>query len=352
MLKKILVVGDNFVVPPKFYGGSNRVCHHLCMSLSERGYEVNLIAKKNSKTYSGRTISYVGYRYGTSWIGRLLSRVEFQAKCASFAFDCDLVHSFRVWPEYHHLLNQLNVPIIYRQDNTCKPDDYLRIKRINPKRGFLQCISRSQASSLENTKNYQPYIIYNPVDTNMLRPILNPSGNYLAYLGRLNYDKGVDLAVQLSLDSKVPLKIAGPVQPAEREAFQLYESKIKPFLGNNIEHIGEITDQEKSEFLGNAMALLVPNRWDEPFGLVMAEALACGTPIIGTRTGSIPEIIEHGKTGYICDSYHLMLEAIFSISSISRKVCRDQAVARFGTDRFADEVVSMYREVKSAVSSQ
>ena len=178
-----------------------------------------------------------------------------------------------------------------------------------------------------------------------MAPPSNPSAHYLAYLGRLNHDKGIDLAVQIALDVGIPLKIAGPVRPAEKEAFILYNEKVRPYLGRHIQHIGEISDHEKSEFLGNALALLVPNRWDEPFGIVMAEALACGTPIIGTNTGSIPEIVQSGLNGYVCDSYGDMLAAVSSLSAISREACRDIAVSKFDVEPFIDQVLAMYAEV-------
>jgi glycosyltransferase involved in cell wall biosynthesis len=128
-------------------------------------------------------------------------------------------------------------------------------------------------------------------------------------------------------------------------ANEYFNDKVKPQLGPKCEYNGPITDAEKSEFLGNAMALLFPIRWREPFGIVMAESLACGTPVIGTRIGSVPEIIRHGKTGFICDSVGDMIKAIHEIGSIERQTCRLEAEQRFSSSSMLFKVLTVYGEL-------
>jgi glycosyltransferase involved in cell wall biosynthesis len=192
-------------------------------------------------------------------------------------------------------------------------------------------------------------MIYNAVDTNIIQPVNNPLNAYLAYIGRLNFDKGVDIAVNISRITGIPLKIAGVVRPHEPGAYLLFEQAVKPFLGKSIEFIGPIDDAQKTEFLGNALALLMPNRWREPFGIVMAEALAAGTPIIGSSLGSIPEVVEDGATGYVCNSLEQMCEAVFKVHAIDRQICREAALSRFSQTVYMQSILDMFSKCQALV---
>ena len=163
----------------------------------------------------------------------------------------------------------------------------------------------------------------------------------------MNYDKGIDLAVRIAIESGENLKIAGVVRSSEIDAQKLFDEKVKPYLGKNIEYIGELDDQGKSSFLGNAKALLMPNRWEEPFGIVMAEALSAGTPVIGSNKGSIPEIITDGKDGFVCNTLQEMIKATEKLNVINYRNCREKAIAKYSKEVFINSVLDMYKKIIS-----
>jgi glycosyltransferase involved in cell wall biosynthesis len=169
------------------------------------------------------------------------------------------------------------------------------------------------------------------------------SGGYLAFLGRISPEKGVDQAIEIARRAGVPLKIAAKVDHGDRGYFENY---IKPLLkGDLVEFIGEIGHDEKNAFLGNAAALLFPICWPEPFGLVMIEALACGTPVIAYRHGSVPEVLEDGVTGFIVQNVSGAVDAVKRLDEINRKVCRDYFDLHFSDERMALEYMAIYEKL-------
>ena len=343
---KVLVIGvsDN-PTPPKLYGGASRIVHQLCVGLSNQNYKVNLLGAKGSQKYNGRTLNYLDYRFGRSYLGRLFSWLEFQVQCIRLSNEVDLIQSFVVWPEHNFFLKFINKPILYTQQNTGRADDFERIKKANPNNGFLQCISKDQLGKIRGFNPNKTFLTYNCVDTKFFKPLRTPKKNYLAFLGRLNYEKGIDIAVKLSLDSGIPLKIAGPIKKEEKDAQILFDKKVKPFLGKKIEYLGEIDDYAKIPFLSNAKALLVPNRWDEPFGIMNIEALACGTPIIATNKGSLKEIIKNNITGFLCSNYKEMLFSTRNIDSLSNQECREDACNRFSVEKYIEDTLVIYKQI-------
>ncbi|MEA5474676.1 glycosyltransferase [Synechococcus sp. CCY9201] len=340
---KITLIGEPWLMPPKYYGGADRMLHLLARGLEKRGHTVHLMAGKGSCEYGGRFISYKNQ--SKSLASRAYRRIDFGLKTLWLARDADIIHSFKFWPSYHWSVNNIGKPVVYTQQNTVSPTDLLSVIKSNPKHGYMQAISQSQIRNLNVQGSATPFVIHNAVDTEVIRPIVRPSRDYLAYLGRLNYDKGIDIAVRLSLQTGIPLKIAGVVRPAEPDAALLFEKAVKPFLGNQIEFIGAIDDSQKSRFLGNALALLMPNRWNEPFGIVIAEALSAGTPVIGTNLGSIPELVEDGKTGLICDSYDELFNSIHHVDKIRPGECRKAALNKFSEKVYMDNILRMYANI-------
>ena len=342
---KICIISEPWKLPAKHYGGTERIISLLCEGLIERGYEVNLMAGKGTYYNVKKLIYYKNQ--STNYIDRFFRRVDFSFKSVLASYDCDVIHTFKFWPSYHTFVNKLNKPIIYSNQGLSKEDDFSTIKKNNPKNGYLWVTTKSQLSNLRHEEKRGIFIIPMALDTNTIKPIKNPKRNYLAYLGRLNHDKGIDLAVKIALETGEKLKIAGEVRPLEKDAKQLFDEKVKPYLGKNIEFVGKINDQQKSSFLGNAKALLMPNRWDEPFGLVMAEALSTGTPIIGTNRGSIPEIITDGKDGFLCNNLEEMIKATKKLNKIDPINCREKAMAKYSKEVFIDSVIDMYKKVIS-----
>ena len=342
---KILVISLSSKIPPVLYGGTERITHNLCHSLMTRKFSVNLLAGKGSQNYNGKTLNYENYRFGYSFLGRSFSWLEYQYQCMRLIRGVDLIHSFVHWPERFLFLNKIKKPILYRQGNKSQKDDFKRITKVNPSYGYLQCISHDQISKVHVTDPQKAFVTYNCVDTEFFKRENVEKENFILYLGRLNYDKGIDIAVRLSRDSGVPLKIAGPIRTNEKDALKLFQEKVEPFLSEHIEYLGSVNDFEKRTLLSKAKALIVPNRWDEPFGIMNAEALSCGTPIIATNKGSLKEIILNEETGILCDDYGELLEAIKNVDYLSEKSCRADAVKRFSLKTYINQTEKIYNKI-------
>jgi glycosyltransferase involved in cell wall biosynthesis len=168
-------------------------------------------------------------------------------------------------------------------------------------------------------------------------------GQYLAFLGRISPEKCPDQAIELAKRVGIPLRIAAKVDPADRAYF---ERVIEPLLDHPlVEFVGEVTDAQKNDFIGNALALICPYDWPEPFGLVLIEAMACGTPVLAYRRGSIPEVIEHGVTGLISESLAEMTRQVEGIPLIDRRRCRQVFEERFTVEQMVRNYVQMYHQI-------
>ena len=344
-MKVLVISGSNIPVPPILYGGIERMVFNLCKGLSLNNFVVNLLAAHKSTHFNGKTNFYRIYRYGKSFLGRSINWAEFQYHSVLLLKDIDIIHSFFEWPELHFCLNKIKKPIIYCHQNPCQIDSFQRITKVNPSYGYLQCISHDQISKVHVTDPQKAFVTYNCVDTEFFKRENVEKENFMLYLGRLNYDKGIDIAVRLSRDSGVPLKIAGPIRTNEKDALKLFQEKVEPFLSEHIEYLGSVNDFEKRTLLSKAKALIVPNRWDEPFGIMNAEALSCGTPIIATNKGSLKEIILNEETGILCDDYGELLEAIKNVDYLSEKSCRADAVKRFSLKTYINQTEKIYNKI-------
>lgn len=197
-----------------------------------------------------------------------------------------------------------------------------------PKQKYIS-ISNNQRKLAKGAKFMTT--IYHGVETHSLRYQPRP-GAYLAFLGRIREYKGVREAIAAAKATKLPLKIAGPIGDAE-----YFARYVKPNLNKHIRYVGEIPHAQKSAFLGGALATLFPIGWEEPFGLVIPESLACGTPVIAFKRGSVPELLRDGKTGYIVKTVPQMIAAVKKIRRIKRSICRKEAERRFSLDRMIDD---------------
>jgi glycosyltransferase involved in cell wall biosynthesis len=172
--------------------------------------------------------------------------------------------------------------------------------------------------------------------------LLSPAkgdGNYLAFLGRISPEKGLDRAIEIAERVHMPLKVAAKIDDADRNYF---ETQIRHLCSGPVDYVGEIGESQKAEFLGNARALLFPIDWPEPFGLVMIEALACGTPVIAFRGGSVEEVIDDGTTGFVVDSIEEATRAIERLDEISRETCRNIFESRFSASRMVADYMKIY----------
>jgi glycosyltransferase involved in cell wall biosynthesis len=185
--------------------------------------------------------------------------------------------------------------------------------------------------------------VYHGLPHGLLRFTAHPSGNYLAFVGRIAPEKRVDRAIKIASSVGLPLKIAAKVDRADEAYFR---SEIEPLLRRpGVEFVGEINDRQKTSFLGNALALLFPIDWPEPFGLVMIEAMACGTPVLAFNQGSVPEVIDSGVTGYIVDTVEQAISRIPALLNLKRKEIRRRFERRFTADRMARDYVGVYERM-------
>jgi glycosyltransferase involved in cell wall biosynthesis len=331
-------------VPPKFYGGTERVVAFLCDALVELGHDVTLFAAADARTNAKlvpvreRPIRLDPALLKSDVAAHLTMLHEVRRRAWQFDvlhFHIDLLH----FPVFEHEAHKTVTTVHGRLDLT----DLEAAYRHWPQFGLVS-ISDHQRTPLPfvNWLATVPHGV--PVERFAFRA--RPQPGYLAFIGRISPEKRPDVAVSIARRAGIPLKIAAKVDAVDREYF---ETRIAPLLDHPlIDYIGEIGDDRKSEFLGNARALLFPIDWPEPFGLVMIEAMACGTPVIAWNRGSVPEVVEHGVTGYIVDSEEEALAALSTIGQIDRRTVRAVFERRFAARTMARSYVDLYARLQNS----
>lgn len=326
-------------VPPRLYGGTERVVSHLTEQLVMLGHEVTLFASGDSLT-SARLISpcSTALRLSSKCVDPLPHHIISLDQVVRRAEQFDLLHFHT---DYLHfpLSKNLQLPSITTLHGR------LDIPDLQP---LYHCFSDVPVVSISIHQRLPlpgaNWIanIHHGLPADRYKPRF-ARGEYLAFLGRISPEKRPDRAIEIALRSGMRLKIAAKVDPVDRNYF---DTKIKPLLNDpRIEFIGEISDLEKSEFLGNAYAYLFPIDWPEPFGLTMIEAMACGTPTIAFRCGAVPEIITDRVTGFIVDDLASAIDCVARIPEIERRTCRAVFEQRFTVERMTSDYVSLYRRI-------
>jgi glycosyltransferase involved in cell wall biosynthesis len=326
-------------VPPHLYGGTERVVSYLTEALVRDGHEVTLFASGDSIT-EARLVPGCerSLRLSEDCVDPMAHHAVLLDKVVEMAEEFDVIHFHT---DYAHFplsknLGLRNVTTLHGRLDL--PDLEPLYRRFNQMP--LVSISHAQREPVGEV-NWVGNVYHGlPAD---LHVPSEEHGKYLAFLGRISPEKRPDRAIRIALKAGMPLKIAAKVDRADREYF---ETQIKPLLKNpRIEYIGEITDAEKTAFLGNAYAYLFPIDWPEPFGLTMIEAMACGTPTIAFSCGSVPEILQDGVSGFIVNSEAAAVEAVKRIPELSRASCRAAFDARFTDTRMADEYAQIYEQL-------
>jgi glycosyltransferase involved in cell wall biosynthesis len=328
-------------VPPLFYGGTERVIAYLCDALVALGHDVTLFAAAGSRTRArlvavrdrATRLDATPLKCDLSASLTLLS----EAKQRAARFDILHFHTHMLhFPMFEPLAHRTVTTLHGRVDLKDLPAAYARWP------GFgLVSLSQSQRKPLPGA--HWLATVGHGLPASHYTFTASPEGSYLAFLGRIAPEKRPDLAVRLALRARVPLRLAAKVDDTDRAFF---EAAVKPLLVHpGIEFLGEIDDTRKSGFLGNARALLFPIDWPEPFGLVMIEAFACGTPVIAWNRGSVPEIIDEGVTGFIVDSEEAALQAIARVQLLDRKRIREVFERRFSATAMARAYVEVYTQV-------
>jgi glycosyltransferase involved in cell wall biosynthesis len=324
-------------VPPHCYGGTERVVSYLTEELVRQGHQVTLFASGDSIT-QGRLVAPCpqALRLNPTCIDSLAHHMVMLEQVFATAADFDLVH-FHIDYLHFPLSSRHAMPTLTTLHGRLDIPDLVPLFQAYPDMPVIS-LSESQREPLP-WLNWQG-TVYHGLPEELYNFHEEP-GAYLAFIGRISPEKRVDRAIHMATKANMPLKIAAKVDPVDHAYF---ETVIKPLLDHPlVDYIGEIGDHEKNDFLGQAYALLFPIDWPEPFGLVMIEALACGTPVIAHRQGSVPEIIEPGVTGWIVNSLDDAVVAIQQVSTLSRRRCRQVFEERFLVSRMAKAYVRLYQ---------
>lgn len=323
-------------VPPKLYGGTERVVAYLTDALVELGHEVTLFASGDSSTKATLVPIWPRALRLDPSVKDPFAPVFMQLETvARRANEFDVIHSHLDYFGYP-LLRRLGVPSVTtlhgRLDLPELPPLYELYGDIP-----VVSISDSQRAPLPHA-NYVATIFHGlPKD---LLDKGSGGGGYLAFLGRISPEKAPDAAIRIAAEAGIPFRIAAKVDRVDEEYFK---STIEPLLSlGQVEFIGEIGEDQKGEFLGNAAGLLFPIAWREPFGLVMIEAMACGTPVIAFENGSVPEVLEHGVTGFIVRSEREAIEAVGRIGALDRGRIRAEFDRRFTAHHMAQNYLKLY----------
>ncbi len=333
-------------VPPKLYGGTERVVSYLTEALVNLGHEVVLYA-------SGDSLTSAQLRAGCGCALRLdktsadphADHVYLAERVFQESAEFDVIHSH---------IDYLAFPLLRRLRTPHLSTLHGRLDIPNLRNLFLEFRDEPVISISNCQRSPLPWAawqatVYHGLPENLYRFHPDP-GKYLAFLGRVSPEKGLAHAIEIARQAGIPLKIAAKVDKPDREYF---ETAIRPLLDRgNVEFLGEIGDGEKDQFLGNALALLFPIDWPEPFGLVMIEALACGTPVLAWARGSVPEIIEHGRTGLLSKNLDETVQVVKEIGRLKREECRRAFEQRFTATRMASDYAHLYERLIYASQAQ
>jgi glycosyltransferase involved in cell wall biosynthesis len=326
-------------VPPALYGGTERVVSYLTEELVRSGHDVTLYASGDSQT-SARLVPVCpqALRLAEGSVDHLAHHILMLELVARDAHRYDVVHFHCDY--LHYPLSRRVVPVhVTTLHGRLDTPDLLPLYREFTDMPLVS-ISDAQREPLPFA-NWQA-TVYHGLPSGRFH-FHAGAGDYLAFLGRISPEKRVDRAIDIAAKAGIPIRVAAKVDPADRE---YYESEIRALLeGADVEFVGEITEEQKDEFLGNARALLFPIDWPEPFGLVLIEAMACGTPVVAYRNGSIPEIVEEGVTGFVVDDRESATRAVERIGELSRERCRELFEERFSAERMARDYVRVYERV-------
>ena len=334
-LRIALTADPELPVPPLLYGGIERIIDLLAHGLVERGHVVTLFAHPESKT-AGRLVSWTGAS-SQSKVDTLRNMATLARQVIGREFD--VVHSFsRI--AYLAPFLPLAVPKVMTYQRAISPRTVALGHQLS--RGSLEFTAISEWMMRDVRAIGRWTMVPNgvPLETYTFRPEVAPDAPFV-FLGRIEEIKGPHLAIELARRTGRKLIIAGNI-PDEKRGW--VEAQVLPYVdGDRVRYIGPVNDVQKNELLGRAAALLMPILWDEPFGIVMAEALACGTPVLGMRRGAVPEVVDDGVTGFVRDTIDELVAAASMICAIDRQACRSAVEQRYSETAVVDGYEAVYR---------
>jgi glycosyltransferase involved in cell wall biosynthesis len=328
-------------VPPKFYGGTERVVSYLTEELVHQGHDVTLFASGDSKT-SAKLVRCcdIALRLNPILLDPLPFHVIMLEEARRRANEFDVLH-FHIDFLQGPLVREFNgrtVTTIHGRLDLPHIVPFYHVFRDLP----LVAVSNDQRKYLHSANWIGT--IHHGLPCGLLPFQPKASGGYLAFLGRIAPEKRPDRAIEIAVRAGMPLKIAAKVDLVDQA---YWEEKIRPMIeaNANVEYLGEIAEHEKASFLGQAAALLFPVDWPEPFGLVMIEAMACGTPVIAFRSGSVPEVVEDGVSGFVVETVDQAAGVVAMAASLDRANVRTAFENRFTIERVAHDYLQMYHQL-------
>lgn len=326
-------------VPPEKYGGTERVVYALTEELVKRGHEVTLFASGDSKT-SAKLVSVFPKAlrkakmqdlYGSNVYTNLNYGLAYSRQ-----YQFDIIHD-----HLGHVslptANLSQTPVVMTLHGAFTPENKRIFEILN--KPYYVSISNSQREPVPNL--HYAGTAYNGLYMEDY-PFARGNEGFLLFVGRISMEKGVHFAIEVAQYLNLPLIIAAKLESVDLPYFNEY---IGPRLSDQIRWIGEVSEEERNKLLSKALCFLHPVTWREPFGLTLIESMACGCPVVGFNKGSIPEVIRHGKTGYVVDDINKMIEAVEKIDSIDRAECRKHALENFSAQKMADKYEQIYRKI-------
>ncbi|NJL79335.1 MAG: glycosyltransferase family 4 protein [Richelia sp. SM2_1_7] len=332
-------------VPPFRYGGIELIVKLLTDELVRRGHEVTLFASGDSIVSSKlHSVHDQALRLDSSIqepdiYHQMILADLYQEAYANF----DIIHSHMGYAALAYS-NLVKTPTVHTLHGAFTSDTAKIFRRFGKQP--LISISQSQREPCLDL-NYV-HTVYNGIDTAVYPFYSQPAQPaYLGFVGRISPQKGAVEAIEIARAAGLPLKIAGKIDVVD---IDYYQQKVEPLIdGEQIQYLGEVSHEDKVKLLGAATATLFPITWREPFGLVMIESMAAGTPVIAMNLGSVPEVIENGKTGFVCDSINQMVEMVPKVTKLDRQTCREYVVSRFSVESMTDEYEKAYSMVLNSV---
>lgn len=323
-------------VPPSLYGGIELVVDRLARGLHDAGHDVLLFTTGDSTCPVPRR--WLLAEAEGDRIGMSVPEIRHVMAAYDVVRDAHIVHDHTVLgPIYAERFGGPPVvTTVHGPFNEELADIYGRIADRVP----VVAVSHAQCRPVPHIPIAR--VIHHGIDASEF-PFGDGAGGYALFLGRLSPDKGAHRAIEVARKAGIPLLLAGKMR--ETWEHEYFHSEVEPHLGPGAEYLGEVPHEEKVRLLAGARALLFPIRWNEPFGLVMLEALACGTPVLAFPEGAAPEVVEHGRTGFLCEDEASMAEALTKIDTIDRRACRAAVEGYFSTERMVREHLELYERV-------
>lgn len=321
-------------VPPLGYGGTEAVVDSLARGLARSGHDVVLFTTGDATCPVERR-SY--WPEGVTPMGSILGETSHVLAAYESLTDCDVIHD-------HTLIGPLlttrhRVPVVTTNHAPFTPEIRALYAAATP---AVSLVAISHAQRAEAPEIPVARVIHHGLDLEHI-PVGDGHGGYLLFLGRMSSDKGVHRAIEIARAAGVPLKIAAKMREEAEVAY--FDAAVRPLLGDDAEFIGEVGPGEREELLGSAMALVNPIAWPEPFGMVMIESLATGTPVLSYAIGAAPEIVEHGVTGFLGSDIASLAAAVGRVDEIDRRTCRETVERRFSAERMVADHIELYESL-------